>query len=1014
MQEANFLSKMLNYNACLGCRRLIIILFLWIIIGASPAYGTVFVNETLHLSSPRTSFGSVQIKDKIYFAGGYSHHDYISSNIVDVLTLSNSSWSQLNLTSPRGMITPVVIDPHIYFVGGVQYTNIPHYYKTATGSFSTISNSSIQYTSGPTVRRPTKLAINNTTLTVVGAYSVDFMDIATGQWTYNENLTAIMATLYNTPTFVHHQHVFVMGGYDIKTNEWSSSVWVTMIDSQSEPIEFEFRAPEKQIISSTLDSDLQSVVFQYSDTVTVFHIPTKSWFSRNETNFISAVAHFNRTIVSFSSGYWTLDWRSMEHNFTSINQLTFAFSIANQFVHSEVGGTGEVFIVRDQNLQFLASLASPPSLSEKKFVLSIVANPSVFGAVGSQGFIYMYNATTRAFSVAIPTVNQPLDIFTNGQAIFVSSANVSPPGTFKLVSMSAVVTGMGGARVLSFRPRVLVGDTFIDLVSNATTTTTAADGFSGTRFSSNCVWAQNGTILYVMESNTLDSPPVEAVSLDEIDVYNYVENEWEEPITISPPTNFKGYTQAAAINNALVIFTPQSTSVYDPTTSQWTYETPVPSFNILQHPTFASTPVIDNTAYLRNTDSGITAVTLPDNFDAKSIEDFLTVTRQVVMYEEEILFLAATVDGQYASVFYFNIDENRFQNALLESQSQSDLTLAIYDDFLLAFGTNGTKIDYFYIKNGLWGVEATDNNFLPATVQQVKVVNSSTLLVIAGGYHRNFFFYTDAVFVSALNPTVPVPPVDEPINPSALSPAVEAGSDSNTIVIAVVVPVGVVAIAGALLAVFLTRRNKKRKAQTTTNELENKYGQWFTPFSEIQFGAQIGQGANGQVFEGTWKGTKVALKVSPAQANSGVISELEVMINMRPHPNVIQLFGFSVHPETNSVILIIEFCDGGSLDGILYEPQPEPISFEQKLVWLQGAAKGLNHLHSNNIVHRDVAARNILLHQNEPKLTDFGMSRFVEEDQKGTTRSELGPIRWMSPESLKNKQYSNKSGMSRF
>jgi serine/threonine protein kinase len=88
------------------------------------------------------------------------------------------------------------------------------------------------------------------------------------------------------------------------------------------------------------------------------------------------------------------------------------------------------------------------------------------------------------------------------------------------------------------------------------------------------------------------------------------------------------------------------------------------------------------------------------------------------------------------------------------------------------------------------------------------------------------------------------------------------------------------------------------------------------------------------VFEGTWKGTKVALKVSPAQANSGVISELEVMINMRPHPNVIQLFGFSVHPETNSVILIIEFCDGGSLDGILYEPQPEPISFEQQLAWL--------------------------------------------------------------------------------
>jgi serine/threonine protein kinase len=75
-----------------------------------------------------------------------------------------------------------------------------------------------------------------------------------------------------------------------------------------------------------------------------------------------------------------------------------------------------------------------------------------------------------------------------------------------------------------------------------------------------------------------------------------------------------------------------------------------------------------------------------------------------------------------------------------------------------------------------------------------------------------------------------------------------------------------------------------------------------------------------------------------------------------------------------------------------------------------GVAKGLGHLHANHIVHRDVAARNVLLQNNEPKITDFGMSRIVEEDKRGITKSELGPIRWMAPESLRNKEYSTKSG----
>lgn len=285
---------------------------------------------------------------------------------------------------------------------------------------------------------------------------------------------------------------------------------------------------------------------------------------------------------------------------------------------------------------------------------------------------------------------------------------------------------------------------------------------------------------------------------------------------------------------------------------------------------------------------------------------------------------------------------------------------------------------------------------------------------MAGGQHPVHGFYTDQVkFLDITNLlaefiTTPTDPIQTPTTisngPSGLS--------TGELIAAIVVPVGVVAIAGVLSAVLLVQRNKRRKrrVQSTTIGLATKYGDWYTPFEQIIFEEQIGQGGSGQVFKGKWKNTTVAFKVSMTEANSTVIGELELMMQMRPHPNVVQLFGFSVHPETQSIILIIEYCDGGSLQTVLEDRSAE-IPMTQKRQWMLGVAKGLAHLHSHNIVHRDVAARNVLLSHNEPKLTDFGLSRLVEErSTHGTTKSELGPIRWMAPESLRNKKYSFKSG----
>ncbi|XP_073254686.1 tyrosine-protein kinase receptor Tie-1-like [Porites lutea] len=73
-------------------------------------------------------------------------------------------------------------------------------------------------------------------------------------------------------------------------------------------------------------------------------------------------------------------------------------------------------------------------------------------------------------------------------------------------------------------------------------------------------------------------------------------------------------------------------------------------------------------------------------------------------------------------------------------------------------------------------------------------------------------------------------------------------------------------------------------------------------------------------------------------------------------------------------------------------------------------AKGMNHLAENNLVHRDLAARNILVgHDNQIKVSDFGLMRQIYEDVRSSAKSKKLPVKWMAPESLYQGVYTTKS-----
>jgi len=182
------------------------------------------------------------------------------------------------------------------------------------------------------------------------------------------------------------------------------------------------------------------------------------------------------------------------------------------------------------------------------------------------------------------------------------------------------------------------------------------------------------------------------------------------------------------------------------------------------------------------------------------------------------------------------------------------------------------------------------------------------------------------------------------------------------------------------------------------------------------FEKSVGKGSFGVVFRGIWKVNVFSYQVALKQVNTEHMSdkdledfksEAETMGAIPRHPNVIFFIGVTLPP--NPLVIITEFCETGSLHRLLKQGQSISPFILKKLIL--GSARGLYHLHQYGFIHRDVAARNILLMKDmEPKMSDFGMTRKLAENKShhSTTRA-VGPIKWMSPEALKLKQYSNKS-----
>ncbi|XP_074591011.1 serine/threonine-protein kinase STY46-like isoform X2 [Curcuma longa] len=189
---------------------------------------------------------------------------------------------------------------------------------------------------------------------------------------------------------------------------------------------------------------------------------------------------------------------------------------------------------------------------------------------------------------------------------------------------------------------------------------------------------------------------------------------------------------------------------------------------------------------------------------------------------------------------------------------------------------------------------------------------------------------------------------------------------------------------------------------------------WEIDFQLLKFGNKVASGSYGDLYRGTYHSQDVAIKVlKPECVNIDMqrefAQEVFIMRKVR-HKNVVQFIGACTRPP--KLCIVTEFMSGGSVYDYLHK-QKGIFKLPALLRVAIDISKGMNYLHQNNIIHRDLKAANLLMDENEVvKVADFGVARVKVES--GVMTAETGTYRWMAPEVIEHKPYDHKADVFSF
>ncbi|OHT02059.1 TKL family protein kinase [Tritrichomonas foetus] len=181
---------------------------------------------------------------------------------------------------------------------------------------------------------------------------------------------------------------------------------------------------------------------------------------------------------------------------------------------------------------------------------------------------------------------------------------------------------------------------------------------------------------------------------------------------------------------------------------------------------------------------------------------------------------------------------------------------------------------------------------------------------------------------------------------------------------------------------------------------------------DLKLSGQIGAGGFGTVFKATRLTTAEIVAVKELRSDrltvgswASLYAEVETMASVR-HQFVLELVGAHI---TEPYRIITRFCPGKSLFDRLHRcnKQTPPLSTTRLTVIAYEVAVGMEHLHSMNIVHRDLKTLNILLdEEGDGCVADFGLSGMMKDNQE--LCGGVGTPHYTAPEVLSHTRYGPK------
>uniref|UniRef100_A0A8D2IYJ0 Protein-tyrosine kinase 2-beta n=1 Tax=Varanus komodoensis TaxID=61221 RepID=A0A8D2IYJ0_VARKO len=183
---------------------------------------------------------------------------------------------------------------------------------------------------------------------------------------------------------------------------------------------------------------------------------------------------------------------------------------------------------------------------------------------------------------------------------------------------------------------------------------------------------------------------------------------------------------------------------------------------------------------------------------------------------------------------------------------------------------------------------------------------------------------------------------------------------------------------------------------------------------DVVLGRILGEGFFGEVYEGVFTtetgerlsvAVKTCKKDCTAENKEKFMSEAILMKKM-DHPHIVKLIGIT---EEEPTWIVMELYPYGEL-GHYLEQNKASLKVQTLVLYTLQIGKAMAYLEAISCVHRDIAVRNVLVASPECiKLGDFGLSRYIEDDEYYKASVTRLPIKWMAPESINFRRFTSAS-----